>query len=52
MKKTGFDKPSRRAFIGLLGAAAAAVAVVQVAGSQAEPERSAGVSKTRWIGHC
>lgn len=43
--------PTRRAFVAMLGAAAAALALREAAPA-ADPRRSAVTGKTRWIGHC
>ncbi|HEU0036986.1 MAG TPA: hypothetical protein VFQ53_40525 [Kofleriaceae bacterium] len=57
MKRTVDDKrrtwrpPTRRAFVAMLGAAAAALAIREQV-KPAEPERSTWSGKTRWIGHC
>lgn len=47
-------EPSRRAFIGMLGAAVTTVAAYKVGVSVApkEIERSTWSGVTRWIGHC
>ena len=45
--------PTRRAFVAMLGAAAAAIAVRERAMPDAKDNRrSASVGTTRWIGHC
>lgn len=47
---TTWRPPTRRMFVAMLGAAAAALAVREATPKQ--PEQPAGPSKTRWIGHC
>ncbi|MEJ7600303.1 MAG: hypothetical protein WKG01_20505 [Kofleriaceae bacterium] len=42
--------PTRRMFVAMLGAAAAAIAIRDP--SPAAPTRSTWTGKTRWIGHC
>lgn len=44
--------PTRRAFVAMLGAAAAAIAVRDTTPSEAERPRSTRTGTTRWIGHC
>ena len=46
----GWRPPTRRAFVSMLGAAAAALALP--AREPPEPPRSTWTGKTRWIGHC
>lgn len=43
--------PTRRAFVQMIGAAAAALALRERE-QAAEPERSTWTGTTRWIGHC
>ena len=53
-KKT-WTPPTRRAFVGMLGAALAAIVVresIVTAPAPAEPARTPWAGKTRWIGHC
>ena len=42
--------PTRRAFVAMLGAAAAAIALREK--PKADPPRSTWAGSTRWIGHC
>jgi hypothetical protein len=42
--------PTRRAFVAMLGAAAAAIALRDK--PKADPPRSTWAGSTRWIGHC
>ena len=56
-KERGSSKPpwrplSRRAFVAMLGAAAAALAVRERAPSDDDPPREPWTGTTRWIGHC
>ncbi|HEY5945436.1 MAG TPA: hypothetical protein VIV40_08090 [Kofleriaceae bacterium] len=56
MKRDGDDKkvwrpPTRRAFVAMLGAAAASVALREKRPAD-DPPRSTWTGKTRWIGHC
>ncbi len=44
-------RPTRRAFVAMLGAAAAAIALREKR-KQADPPRSTWTGTTRWIGHC
>jgi hypothetical protein len=44
--------PTRRAFVAMLGAAAAALAIRDKTPAPADPPRSTWTGKTRWIGHC
>jgi len=44
--------PTRRAFVAMLGAAAAALAVRERAPTDDEPPRKPSTGTTRWIGHC
>ena len=48
--KTPWQPPTRRMFVAMLGAAAAAIAIRD--DTPAEPTRSPWTGKTRWIGHC
>ena len=47
--KTTWRPPTRRAFVAMLGAAAAAIALRERE-QNADPPRS--TATTRWIGHC
>jgi hypothetical protein len=50
---TAWRPPTRRAFVAMLGAAAAALAVRgRRDAAPAAPPRSTWTGKTRWIGHC
>jgi len=51
-KPEAMSPPTRRMFVGMIAAAAAALAVKQVAKPAEEPVRSTWQGKTRWIGHC
>jgi len=44
--------PSRRAFLGALGAAAGAVVVVVESDRPDPPEKRLLAPRVRWIGHC
>ena len=44
--------PTRRMFVAMLGAAAAALAVREQTPVEIERPRSTWAGKTRWIGHC
>jgi hypothetical protein len=44
--------PTRRAFVAMLGAAAAALALREQTPIAPERPRSTWAGKTRWIGHC
>jgi hypothetical protein len=46
--KTPWRAPTRRAFVAMLGAAAAAIALRE----NADPPLSTATRTTRWIGHC
>jgi len=55
--KATWRPPTRRAFVAMLGAAAAALAVRETALRSTEsrnddPPRSTRTGTTRWIGHC
>lgn len=50
-KKQTWRPPTRRAFVAMLGAAAASVALREKA-KPADPPRSPWTGTTRWIGHC
>ena len=50
-EKQGWRPPTRRAFVAMLGAAAAALALREPR-PKADPLRSTGSGITRWIGHC
>jgi len=45
-----WQPPTRRMFVAMLGAAAAALALRD--SKPVEPSRSTWAGKTRWIGHC
>jgi hypothetical protein len=47
---TTWRPPTRRAFVAMLGAAAAALALREK--PKADPPRSTWSGTTRWIGHC
>lgn len=50
---TTWRAPTRRAFIAMIGAAAAALALKQkTRRPDGDPPRSARAHKTLWIGHC
>ena len=52
-KKAPWRPPTRRAFVGMLAAAAAAFAVRDAThDAPGDPPRSAWSGTTRWIGHC
>jgi len=53
-KRTPWRPPTRRAFVTLLGAAAAALALRERATPtpDEDPPRSTWAGSTRWIGHC
>lgn len=54
-KKRVWRPPTRRAFVAMLGAAAAALAVRasrQQGTPPGDPPRSTWSGTTRWIGHC
>ncbi len=44
--------PTRRVFMAMIGAAAAALAVRETTPLEPERPRSTWAGKTRWIGHC
>lgn len=44
--------PTRRVFMAMIGAAAAALAVREQVPIEPERPRSTWAGKTRWIGHC
>jgi len=44
--------PTRRVFVAMLGAAAAALALREQPPVETERPRSTWAGKTRWIGHC
>jgi hypothetical protein len=48
---TTWRRPTRRAFVAMLGAAAATLALREKR-KLAEPLRTASTAPTRWIGHC
>lgn len=49
--KVPWRPPTRRAFVAMLGAAAASLALRDMRPAE-EPARSTWTGKTRWIGHC
>ena len=49
-KPTTWRPPTRRAFVAMLGAAAAALAVRET--EVDDPPRRTGNGRVRWIGHC
>jgi hypothetical protein len=49
--KTAWRPPTRRAFVAMLGAAAASLALRDKPAT-VDPPRSTWTGKTRWIGHC
>jgi hypothetical protein len=52
-RRTPWSRPTRRAFVGMLAAAAAALAVRARPSELApEPPQRLWTGKTRWIGHC
>ena len=55
-KKRTWAPPTRRAFVGMLGAAVAAIAIRKTVTitdeAPVEPPRDPWAGKTRWIGHC
>jgi hypothetical protein len=50
--KVPWRPPTRRAFVAMLGAAAAALALRDKARLGGDPPRSPWNGTTRWIGHC
>jgi hypothetical protein len=50
-KLTPWRPPTRRAFVAMLGAAAAALTVRDPL-PESDPPRSTWSGTTRWIGHC
>jgi len=50
--KTTWRPPTRRAFVAMLGAAAAALALRENQRPADDPRRSPVSGKPRWIGHC
>ena len=50
--KKGWRPPTRRAFVAMLGAAAASLALRDRQLPKKDPPRSTWTGKTRWIGHC
>ncbi len=50
-EKKVWRPPTRRAFVAMLGAAAASLAL-RDQGPKADPPRSTSNGTTRWIGHC
>ena len=52
-RRPPWTRPTRRAFVAMLGAAAAALAVrVRPGGPAPEQAQRPWTGKTRWIGHC
>lgn len=53
-KQQTWRAPTRRAFVAMIGAAAAAFAIreTQQRVTESEPPRSTWNGSTRWIGHC
>ena len=51
-KKPVWRPPTRRAFVAMLGAAAAALALRDKGPPAGDPPRSTWSGTTRWIGHC
>jgi hypothetical protein len=49
---TTWRPPTRRAFVAMIGAAAAALALREKRRSAGDPPRSPHTGKTLWIGHC
>ena len=49
-ESTTWRAPTRRAFVAMLGAAAAALVVRET--KPVEPARQPWKGRTRWIGHC
>jgi len=49
-KPTTWRPPTRRAFVAMLGAAAAALAVGETKAD--DPPRPTSNGRVRWIGHC
>lgn len=49
-EKKGWRPPTRRAFVAMLGLAAASLALREK--PEVTPPRSTWAGKTRWIGHC
>ena len=49
--KTPWRPPTRRAFVAMLGAAAAAIALRERV-QNADPPTATATGTTRWIGHC
>jgi hypothetical protein len=50
--QTTWRPPTRRAFVAMLGAAAASLALRQKRRLAGDPPRPAHSGKTVWIGHC
>jgi hypothetical protein len=51
--RSTWSVPTRRAFVGMLGAAAAVLALrKKTRGPDGDPPPSGGANKTLWIGHC
>jgi hypothetical protein len=51
-KTSPWRPPTRRAFVAMLGAAAAALALREQAKPDPELPRQTWAGATRWIGHC
>lgn len=51
-RKQPWRPPTRRAFVAMLGAAAAAFALPDKVTTPTDPPRSTWTGTTRWIGHC
>jgi hypothetical protein len=49
---TTWRPPTRRAFVAMVGAAAAALGIREKRRLAGDPPRSARTVKTLWIGHC
>jgi len=53
VRRPPWSRPTRRAFVAMLGAAVAALAVrARPDGPVPEPPQRPWAGKTRWIGHC
>ncbi|MGE3455832.1 MAG: twin-arginine translocation signal domain-containing protein [Kofleriaceae bacterium] len=51
-RSNAWRPPTRRAFVAMLGAAAAALAIDRSTSELRQPPRTARPSGARWIGHC
>ena len=51
-KASTWRPPTRRAFVAMLGAAAAAVTLRSTQQPETDPPRATRPGTTRWIGHC